>query len=109
MFMPKSSSIPNKRPITLTVDAQLAEEAKKKGVNVSLILDAALNKELKTFSQDAFLRAVEKQNEAMKSFIEQEKLQERYDDWKYGGNDDVAMEKKQENPRRSFREALESA
>lgn len=109
MFMSKTSAIPNKRPITLTVDKHLAAEAKKKGVNISLVLDAALNKELNSFSNDAFLRAVEKQNEVMKKFLKEAKLEERYDDWKYGGAKDVAVEKKQENTRRSFRQTIGDA
>ena len=94
--MSKTSKIPNRTPITLSINRELKEKAQAQSLNISLILDAAMEKELNSYSQEAFMRAMERQNDGFKKFIQDSKLEDTYDHWKYGKGvkADVVQEEK---------------
>jgi len=98
MVMPIISSIPNKVQTNLSIDKEKLEEAKEKGVNISLLLDAALERELHVTNKQAFGQAMERQNKTYKDFIDENQLNNKFEEYKY---EDVVEEKpKQQN--RSF-------
>jgi len=103
--MPKTTSIPNKRPITLTANRELVDKAKKMGFNISLILDAALEREVNPEAKEAFDRAIKFKNELMLSYLRKMKLEKQFEDFSYGDDENVVEEKtKKDDNRREIRE-----
>lgn len=93
--MPKFSQIPNKVAICLSIDAVKRDFCKEKNINISLLLDAALERETNPNCKKAFENAIQKQNKNLKEFIATTGLQGNYDDYRYGGEADVVEKKPQ--------------
>jgi len=94
--MSKTTKIPNRTATCLSINRELLAKAKEQGLNISIVLDAALEKELNSYSQEAFMRAMERQNDGFKKFIQDSKLEDTYESWKYGKGvkADVVQEEK---------------
>jgi post-segregation antitoxin (ccd killing protein) len=102
-IMPKRSPIPNKGTIFLSVDMKKKEKAFEQGINISLLLDAALERELDCESKEAFQVAMERQNKNMKDFIATTGLQGHYDNYKFsGGNKNVVAEESKSKNQQTF-------
>ena len=96
--MPKVSPIPNKRAICLSVDNKKVEKCHEQGINISLLLDAALERELNVENKEAFVVAMERQNKSLKDFVAKNGLQGHYNNYKFGGTRNVVEEEpKQSN------------
>ena len=68
--MPKISKIPNKTHTTLSVNRELLSKAKLMNINISLLLDAALERELNPNCKDAYFRALEKKIASISAWME---------------------------------------
>ena len=99
--MPNRSPISNKRQICLVIDAEKAEWCKKNNVNISLLLDAALERETNPAAHEAFAQAQARQNQKLKEFIEDKGIAKAYDDYRYGGDTDVVEKEPQRETKSS--------
>jgi len=97
MIMSKTSVIPNKTTTSLSINRELLKKAKEQGVNISLILDAALEKELNIFSQEEYLKAVERKSENLKKFLDKKGLNDEYYKFIEGGDINVLEKEKARN------------
>jgi post-segregation antitoxin (ccd killing protein) len=94
--MPPISTIPNKTSITLSIDAQKRDFCKENGINISLLLDAALERETNPKAEKHFAKAIKRQNHRLREFIKEHGLQNNYQDYLYGGAADVVEEEPQQ-------------
>jgi len=77
--MSKKSKIANKTHTTLSINRELLAIAKEKGINISLLLDAALERELNPECQAAYNKALEKKIDSLMSWMKaQPKSEEDY-------------------------------
>ena len=92
--MPKIGQIPNRTVTSLGIDKEKLAECKKRNINLSLFVDEALTREFEPQYKDAYLKAIELQNQTFKRFIEKSNQQEAIDYFKYekGGEDVVEKE-----------------
>ena len=95
--MPKFSVIPNRTVITLSIDSKKREECKEKGMNISLILDAALERELDPDRKENYEKARENKLTTYKDYIQTTKQEEQLDNFI-----ENVVEKKPEQKNRSF-------
>lgn len=104
MFMPKRSTIPNKRPITLVGNAELILKAQELGLNISQILDSAMEKEINPSSQKAYTNAVATKLHNLEAWLIKNQLEEAYyEDKSIGGKKNV-LEEEERPPTREDRE-----
>lgn len=94
LLMPKTSPIPHKRQICLSVNAELVKVAQEKGINISLLLDGALERELNPTSKEAYLNAIKFKNKLYKEYLDTRGLERDFDEKVYGENKNVVEEKK---------------
>ena len=92
--MPKISAIPNRKLTSLTIDAKKLDELKKRKINLSAFVDEALTRLFEPDYKEAYLKAIELQNQTFKRFIQKSNQQEAIDYFKYekGGEDVVEKE-----------------
>ena len=110
MFMSKTSPIPNKRPITLSVNDELVKKAQLLGLNISLILDAALEREINPESRDNFIQAIQKKLTSIEGWFENNNSikNKYYDDVdkSRGGEKNVRVVSEKEREQSTVREIL---
>jgi len=68
--MPRISKIPNKKHVNLVANQELIEKAKEKGINLSLLFDAALERELNPECEKAFMQAVTRKLDSLTAWME---------------------------------------
>lgn len=81
---------------SLTIDKDLLIRAKEKGINISMILNSALSRELNVTDEEAFKRALELNNKSFQNFIERFDLQNKYEEFKYGHMDENVSQGRKE-------------
>lgn len=99
--MPKLSNIPNRVHLNLSANSELVEKAKEKRINISLLLDAALERELNPAPKEAFNKAQELQNRVYKDYLQKTKQLNNFEEFKYK---DVAVEKERKQIIRDFKD-----
>jgi post-segregation antitoxin (ccd killing protein) len=73
-----------KERVCITVEPDLIDKAKELKINVSNVAEAALLRELDTFTKNAYTKALENQLELMKEFLKQKSLYLEFEEFKYG-------------------------
>lgn len=97
--MPRYSLIANKTNITISIDAKKRDLAREKGIQISNLLDEALTRELDPDAEKFYNKAVALQNRSFKNFINNEKLEERFDKFRYDGGDKNVLDKNKRKDR----------
>ena len=92
--MPKVSDIPNRIHLNLTANAELVRKAKDMGINMSLLFDAALEREINPAPKEAFNKAQELQNRVYKDYIADAHKLKDFEDWKWENKQKNVVEKK---------------
>lgn len=72
-----------KERVCITIDPDLIDKAKELKINVSNVAEAALMRELETFTKNSYTKALEYQLELHKKFLTHEKLWQNFEDFKY--------------------------
>ena len=101
-IMPCISTIPNKTSITLSIDAVKRDFCKEKRINISLLLDAALERETNPEAEEGFNEGLKRQNKNLRDFMEKTGATEGYYDYIAGGNADVV----EKTPKQTNQSAL---
>jgi len=100
--MSKKSKIANKTHTTLSINRELLAIAKEKGINMSLLLDAALERELNPECKEAYHKAIEKKLDLIHAWMK-DKPRSEEDYYKYlgektkGGEVNVLEKKERRN------------
>ena len=79
--MVKRSPIPNKIPITIVINSELKQKAQELGLNISLILDAALSRELDPDSKEGYVKKIEERMQKLDEFLKEKDLKGAYYDY----------------------------
>jgi len=74
-----------KERVCITVEPELINKAKELKINVSNVAEAALLRELDTFTKNAYTKALENQLELFKEFLKQKSLYLEFEEFKYNG------------------------
>lgn len=72
-----------KERICITVDNDVLNKAKEHKVNVSMIAQMALERELELFTHNAYTKALENQVDLFKNFLTDKKLWQDFEEFKY--------------------------
>ena len=76
--MGKSSVIPNRKTTSVVINEELLKKAKAKGLNISLILDAALERELNSPASQNYLKSLEKKIDNLTKWMKEKNLEMAY-------------------------------
>ena len=68
--MGKTSVIPNRTTTCISINKDLLAKAKEMGINISLLVDGALERELDPQCKDAYFRALEKKIASISAWME---------------------------------------
>lgn len=72
-----------KERICITIDQDLIIKAKELKINVSNIAEAALMRELESFTKNSYTKALENQNDLHKKFLSKMNLWTDFEQFKY--------------------------
>lgn len=72
-----------KERVCITIEPNLIDKAKELKINVSNVAEAALLRELDTFTKNSYTKALEKQVELFKDFITKKGLWIEFDEFKF--------------------------
>jgi len=72
-----------KERVCITIDPDLIDKAKELKINVSNVAEAALMRELETFTKNSYTKALEFQLELHKKFLTGMNLWENFEKFKY--------------------------
>lgn len=73
-----------KERVCITLDLDLLNRAKSQKINISGICEEGLLRELEVFENRSYAMALEKQNIALKAFINHKNLALEWEDFKLG-------------------------
>lgn len=97
--MPKTSKIPHKTTTSLTINRELLAKAKEKGINISLLLDAALERELNPSCQEAHMKAISRKLDSVMGYfklnprVEEDYFKQLEEKAEKGGEKNVLVQK----------------
>lgn len=71
-----------KQRTCITIDEDLLISAKKKGIKVSQVTEAALLRELEAYEKNNYMKALEHLQNTLKQFLDYKGLRGEFDDWR---------------------------
>ena len=105
--MPKFSLIPNKTTTCISIDKNKLEKIREKGLNLSQFIDEALTRELNPNAEKHFNKAISNQAEIYKNYVQTTHQEKNFDDFKYGGTQNVLEEEEHKSKVRKSERDIE--
>lgn len=95
----EKGKISNRTVTCVSIDSEKLKMAKERHLNISLLLDGALSRELLMENKEAYQEAIEKQNKFLNSYITHKGYEHDLDKYKYEGGKKNVLEEEERSAR----------